>query len=132
MIYFQHSMKLFGCVPPSLGNYELKVCTNGTSMSMREVNKLINCLKPCTMFKLQEVNVRYTSSPLDTEVTGLNSGTLSVSFKELITISKDQHYYTWLNFVAEFGGYVGLFLGYSVLQASDLIDKLIQKISGFF
>ena len=84
------------------------------------------------MFKMQEVNVRYTSSPFDTEVTGLNSGTLSVSFKELITISKDHYYYTWLNFVAEFGGYVGLFLGYSVLQASDLIDKLIQKISGFF
>ena len=125
-------MKLFGCIPPSLGNFELKVCTNGTSISMREINKLIDCLKPCTMFKMQEVNVRYTSLPSDTTLTGLNTGALSVSFKELITISKDQYYYTWLSFVAEFGGYVGLFLGYSVLQASDVIDKLIKKIGGFF
>ena len=84
------------------------------------------------MFKMQEVNVRYTSLPSDTTLTGLNTGALSVSFKELITISKDQYFYTWLNFVAEFGGYVGLFLGYSVLQASDVIDKLIKKIGGFF
>ena len=125
-------MKLFGCIPPSLGNFELKVCTNGTSISIREVNKLIDCLKPCTMFKMQEVNVRYTSLPSDTTLTGLNTSALRVSFHALLTIAKAQYYYTWLNFVAEFGGYVGLFLGYSVLQASDLIDKLIQKIGGIF
>ena len=32
-----------------------------------------------------------------------------------------------LNLVAEVGGYVGLFLGYSVLQVTDLMDILIHR-----
>ena len=57
---------------------------------------------------------------------------VSVSFEEVITITNDQYSYIWLNFVAEAGGYVGLFLGYSVFQASDLLDILIRKIHGMF
>ena len=75
------------------------------------------------MFKMQVANGRKDN--LDSE----RGSRLSVSFKELITISQDQYSYTWLNFIAEVGGYVGLFLGYSAI---DLIDILIQKISGFF
>ena len=117
-------MELFECIPPSLGSYyALKVCTDGTSISLREVNKMINCLKPCKMFKMQVANGRKDN--LDSE----RGSRLSVSFKELITISQDQYSYTWLNFIAEVGGYVGLFLGYSAI---DLTDVLIQKISGFF
>ena len=53
---------------------------------------------------------------------------LSISFKEKITISQDQYSYTWLNFWAEVGGYIGLFLGISLFHAADAVDFLIRKI----
>ena len=127
-------MERYGCIPPSLGNYDFKVCTNGNSSMMREVNKLIDCQKPCKMFKMHAFNEKLTEW-----LEGLDLSTLdeiwmkvSVSFEEVITITNDQYSYIWLNLVAEAGGYVGLFLGYSVFQASDLLDILIRKIHGMF
>lgn len=58
----------------------------------------------------------------------LEASRLSISFKEKITISQDQYSYTWLNFLAEVGGYIGLFLGMSLFHAADLVDFLIRKI----
>lgn len=117
-------MELFGCIPPSLTTEGLEICANATSFSMREVDKRIQCPKPCTVFKMRSrtddvFKIRFDPKDgvLETEV----------RFHELITISNDQHSYTWLNLVAEVGGYVGLFLGYSVLQVTDLMDILIQK-----
>ena len=43
---------------------------------------------------------------------------------EVITVTQDQYSYNWLNLVAEVGGYVGLFLGLSVYQVTDLVDKI--------
>ena len=124
-------MAMFGCVPPSLGNYELQVCMNatnstnaikGASFSMRDVDKLIDCLKPCTMFKIR---VR----PNDETEDPISDATISITFQELITISNDQYSFTWLNLVAEVGGYVGLFLGYSVFQFTDLMDLIIRRVN---
>ena len=87
---------------------------------MPEVYKLIDCRMPCTMFKMQQRIL----SPSSIEE---GAGTLYLKFPETTTISTDQYSYTWLNLVAEVGGYVGLFLGYSVYQMTDLIDLLLQK-----
>ena len=87
---------------------------------MPEVYKLIDCRMPCTMFKMQQRIL----SPSSIEE---GAGTLYLKFPETTTISTDQYSYTWLNLVAEVGGYVGLFLGYSVYQMTDLIDMLLQK-----
>ena len=126
-------MERYGCIPPSLGNYEVQVCTNGTSSMMREINKMIDCQKPCQMFKMFTFSEQITRWPDGYDwTTGKGYMKISVSFKEVITISNDQYSYIWLNLVAEAGGYVGLFLGYSVFQASDLLDILIQKFCGMF
>ena len=88
---------------------------------MSDVDKLIVCPKPCTMFKMQPRTTTYNS-------TGLGYyASLDIRFHQIITISNDQYSYTWLNLVAELGGYVGLFLGYSVYQLTDLIDFFLQK-----
>ena len=114
-------MKLFGCIPPSIGNYGIQVCDDPRLYNMSEVDKLIVCPKPCTMFKMQPRTTTYNS-------TGLGYyASLDIRFHQIITISNDQYSYTWLNLVAEFGGYVGLFLGYSVFQMTDLMDILYQR-----
>ena len=96
---------------------------------MQEIFKLIECDKPCPPFKMEIINERGNSWENYYDNTEkVYSAKISVSFKELITISKDQFSYTWLNFLAEVGGYVGLFLGYSVFQATSLIDTLLRDI----
>ena len=86
---------------------------------MPEVEKLIDCPKPCTMFKMQPRMVLYAA-------TDTNAADLDIRFPEKTTISTDQYSYTWLNLVAGVGGYVGLFLGYSVYQMTDLVDIFLQ------
>ena len=114
-------MKLFQCIPPSIGNYGIQVCDGPHLYNMSDVDKLIVCPKPCTMFKMQPRTTTYNS-------TGLGYyASLDIRFHQIITISNDQYSYTWLNLVAEFGGYVGLFLGYSVFQMTDLMDILYQR-----
>ena len=113
-------MELFGCVPPSLGNYGIPICANSSLYSMPELDMMIDCPASCTVFKMQQ---RITSYANHDQI-----ASLSIRFPEKTTISTDQYSYTWLNLVAEVGGYVGLFLGYSVYQMTDLVDIFLQKI----
>ena len=115
---FQHSMELFGCLPPSLGNDGIPICKNSSLYSRDKVEKLIDCPKPCTIYKMQPRTTLY--------VTESDSADLDIRFQETTTISTDQYSYTWLNLVAEVGGYVGLFLGYSVYQMTDLLDIFLK------
>ena len=91
---------------------------------MREVDQLINCPEACTKYTMR----------VQSEVLGLGgqgpAGTypkLTIKFKKQITVTYDQYSYIWLNLVAEVGGYVGLFLGFSVFQLTDLTEVLLQK-----
>ena len=121
--FFQESIKLFGCIPPSLGNYGLATCKNGSEYSMREVNNLIDCPKSCTKYTMR-VRSEYVIL-FDKEA--LENPTIKIIFNELITVSHESYSYIWLNLVAEVGGYVGLFLGLSVFQMTDLVDMLLQR-----
>ena len=49
-----------------------------------------------------------------------------IKFFDTIIVTSDSYSYIWLNLIAEAGGYVGLFLGYSVYHVTDLIDKVMQ------
>ena len=60
-------------------------------------------------------------------IKGMASGSIDFKFSEIITVSSDHYSYIWLNFIAEVGGYVGLFLGYSVYQMTEIIDKVLPK-----
>ena len=87
---------------------------------MIEVNELINCPQPCAKYSMN-VKSDYYSDP-DNSVPSIK-----IFFNEMITVSYDQYSYIWLNLVAEVGGYVGLFLGFSVFQLTDLMDVLLQR-----
>ena len=45
-----------------------------------------------------------------------------ITFKSKMTVTEQFWSYGFLSYVAENGGFVGLFLGYSVLQLKDLIS----------
>ena len=73
------------------------------------------------MFKIRVRTEETFSSPMKDE------GYVEIIFDKLITVSHDQYSYSWLNLVAEVGGYVGLFLGVSVYQSTFLLEKLFQR-----
>ena len=85
---------------------------------MYKAEKGINCTKPCSMYKMRKWP-KVSESEQSTLVT--------IKFHELIAVSKDQFSYIWLNLIAQVGGYVGLFLGFSVFQITDMMDLIIQK-----
>ena len=125
-LILQSSIKLFGCIPPALGNYGLPTCKNGSEFPMREVNDLIKCAEACTKYTMRvQSEVLRQGGPAGDRVK------LTMKFKTQITVTYDQYSYIWLNLVAEVGGYVGLFLGFSisVFQMTDLVDVLLKGSS---
>ena len=57
-----------------------------------------------------------------------NPSSLFLKFNKFIKISKARHSYGGLELLAEFGGYVGLFLGVSVFHLSQAFEKIVQII----
>ena len=56
---------------------------------------------------------------------------LSINFKENIKVNTSYYVYSGLTLIAEIGGYVGLFLGVSINQITNLIEwifTLIKKL----
>lgn len=77
----------------------------------------------CHTMKLQTGNEQEELQPY---MNGLASSRLEFRFFEMVTVTNEYYSYIWLNLLAEAGGYVGLFLGYSVFQVTDVLDKLIK------
>ena len=76
------------------------------------------CPYPCTYLKIKMVNSK----------TNPNSFTSAFGFVfNLFTKKTTARYtYTELELIAEFGGYVGLFLGYSVLSLTGVFDRFLD------
>ena len=60
------------------------------------------------------------------EKNALGEGDVSLTFSKLIKTTKAKYSYRELELLAELGGYVGLFLGISVLSLKDMLAKLLQ------
>ena len=58
-----------------------------------------------------------------------NQGKLQFIFSNLVKTTKSRYSYRELELLAEFGGYVGLFLGISVFNLRDVLEKILQLIS---
>ena len=73
------------------------------------------CVYPCTFTKTfyRENNAQ-------------GEGDVSLTFSKLIKTTKGRYSYRELELLAELGGYVGLFLGISVLSLKDLLAKFLQ------
>ena len=51
---------------------------------------------------------------------------LTIKFQRFVKLSKSRYSYTILELIAEFGGYVGLFLGLSINQLSKVFERIVE------
>ena len=75
------------------------------------------CLYPC----------KFTKS-LWTDLTAISDPNVYLEFSKFITKKTSRYSYSALELLAEFGGYMGLFLGISVFQLKDGFNKLFHVI----
>ena len=72
--------------------------------------------------------VGYQATKTD-EYSGYDTtGDVVIYVKENIEVKEAYYLYSILSMIAEVGGYVGLFLGVSVNQVSQLINVLFDKL----
>ena len=60
------------------------------------------------------------------ETDSKQEGILRMTFNKYIRVTNAEYSYTELELLAEFGGYVGLFLGMSVFHLSVMFDKILE------
>ena len=125
----EESMEKLGCTSP-YGRNKSNICTD--PVKSREAYSLFmelttwnrsaadaKCPKSCTYQMVSISNFPQQSS-------GGDSGYLQLNFQKFIKMSKSQYSYTWLELLAEVGGYVGLFLGVSVNQTLSLLKQMFS------
>ena len=80
------------------------------------------CNEPCSYVTIKMTTIWEKLKKYKT-ITGAR-----VYFKEKLKVTKAYHIYSGLSLIAEIGGYVGLFLGVSINQLTNLLDVFILQI----
>ena len=131
----EESLKTIGCVSP-FGITKDRICQNkqdskkalqlyhGYSNDDMAI-KNISCFEPCSYLGVKLFKV----SEWEHEK---NKGYFTLSFDEKVHETVAHYSYDDLSFVAEIGGYVGLFLGASVYQTADLFQFITEILEKFF
>ena len=129
------SLNTVGCTTPYMPN-KTKICTdaNKGKMAYEIYEKFMpslseqnheSCHFPCSYFKVSsEISL----------VSNRNTkhASVALNFEQLIQDTKSYYIYSGLSFIAEIGGYVGLFLGISINQMANLLDIIIDAISRIY
>ena len=105
-----------------------KICTNPKDIKAalsisdtRFTNQLQDCHRPCRSSTVDAVGQTYRKYPT------WKHGELYVYFAYDVSKSKEHYFYTFYRLLAEVGGYVGLFLGYSLYHFVGSVMHLIEK-----
>ena len=117
-------------VPWIVADGNRKICTREEDVNTsywiawsRITNQESDCLPPC---KSLIINV----GARDNEVGGDDDddyGEAVFYFPQRVLKSEEKLFYTFLSLMAEIGGYVGLFLGYSILNLAEVVVRILQK-----
>ena len=132
------SFNTVGCTNPYALN-KTKICTDankmekandiyGTFMYSNSEMNYEGCYYPCSYFIVPGKN--YQVSDSDSEY-----AEVILRFEQLIKETKSYYTYSGLSLIAEIGGYVGLFLGISINQLTnlwDILDVLIARMCSHF
>ena len=125
----KEALELYGCTTP-FGPNKDEICD--ISENALKVNYMLRkwynnqiqaesgCKKPCSYVTLRASTVWEREKKYNTIVKVL------IYFKENIKVTKAYHVYSGLSLIAEIGGYVGLFLGVSFNQITNLFDVLFN------
>lgn len=130
----KESMEQVGCTSP-YGRNKSNICTNNEEKSAKAYwifedltqNNLTDanerCPKSCTY------QMTTFSSFLKEDYGDPDQGYLYLKFQRFIKVSRSRYAYTWLELLAEVGGYVGLFLGVSVNQTLSILKQIFSLFS---
>ena len=121
-------MALLGCTSP-YGRNKSSICTDKEKSTLAydlfenlTLNNLTDannrCPKSCTY------QMTSFSSFLKEDNGDPDQGYLYLKFQRFIKVSRSRYAYTWLELLAEVGGYVGLFLGVSLNQTLPILKKM--------
>ena len=118
-------MEKFGCTAP-FGYKINNICTNQNQSkhALELYRNLFNkrfaikeCPYPCLFMKVSFRSKTFRNSP-----------GLTLQFNKFIRTTRATHFYGELEMLAEFGGYMGLFLGISVFHLRTTFDKVLGCI----
>ena len=131
----KQTLATVGCTTPYASNKN-NICTDANkgeaaldiyydSGFANSKNNYEECDYPCSYFIVSSEEIKSFSD---------NSTLISVYlyFPQLIQETKTHYTYSWLSLIAEIGGYVGLFLGISINQITNLWDFLVLRIRSLF
>ena len=119
-------MEEIGCTTPFGVNLDhiCKDVNNGNKAKKlfdllhNKYHKINDCPYPC----------KYIKSSVAPNEGRNDRNTTLLTFDKFIKVTKAAYSYTELELLAEFGGYVGLFLGISVFHVSQVVDKILDKL----
>ena len=109
--------KDFICANQTLGLQALELYMKAFSRDINYING--NCLRPCSYHLRKIDNLKEYNQQI--------GPTLFLRAESQIRETEEYYLYSGLSLIAEIGGYVGLFLGVSVLQVQDLISPTCHK-----
>ena len=127
----KESMEKIGCVSP-FGINKDNICKDPKRSKMAfelfweyrdygRSNKSLTCLKPCSF-----LNIKLSKS--NENPSEKKYGRLIFFFKEFIQETSSYYSYGSREFIAELGGFIGLFIGASIYQVADLFENIIRKL----
>ena len=108
------------CLEQNQANQAMNIFDDITIQNQTKARKL--CPRPCQQYIIGFSNKEISWS------NSIRPATLRMEFPKYIRVSSSSYSYTLLELLAEVGGYVGLFLGVSINQISDLLTILATKI----
>ena len=124
----QRAMDEVGCTT-KFAKDQSNVCPNGTEKE-KDVNDQLKdilfksdtqvCTFPCQLMhsKLRPNKLRVSTNKI-----------FNIHANQYVKVTTFKYSYTALELLAEVGGYVGLFLGFSVFHLKDLFNSLLNCIS---
>ena len=125
----QHLLNKVGCTTP-FGLDMNNICRNQT-FGAKAYNIMdyfhdrnhegIDCKHPCSYLQAK------STEPAIEELYEASNGKASFNLPMKVRVYRSHYSFTGLSFVAEVGGYVGLFLGANFLQFSDLLMLLVRR-----
>jgi hypothetical protein len=132
----KESLKMTGCVTP-FGITKENICQDEQDAKKafqlyKEARnhywnlKNVTCLEPCSYMNIKIMKASETKAKKTLIDKG--QGELRLTFNGQVHETVAYYSYDDLSFIAEIGGYVGLFLGASMYQTADLFDTIMRNI----
>ena len=132
----KESLKLFGCTTP-FGITKENICQDEQDAKKafqlyKEFRnhywdlKNVSCLEPCSYMNIKIMRASETKG--HKYLVDKGQGMVVLTFNEQVHETVAYYSYDDLSFIAEIGGYVGLFLGASMYQTADLFDTIMRNI----